>query len=184
MSWRLVSRATQSTSRCWRQLPNLRRRLSRVVCTCCVVLTCWHVSIPDSILKATHCSTRYENRLNIELNEDVWVTSPKDISVLQFVCYNLLMAIYKLKRAHLAWHTKLCNDLIRLRFEELPSAPYAFRHQRLKDIYMSLSWCISMTCLFLHTHNRCCLRYFRTLNGLYKLRVSEGVTLFLSVQLY
>jgi hypothetical protein len=36
--------------------------------------------------------------------------------------YKLIKALYGLKQAHLAWHTRLCADLVSMGFAELPSA--------------------------------------------------------------
>lgn len=68
--------------------------------------------------------------LNGLLSEAIWVMSPKGIEGYPSRCYRLKRAIYGLKQAHLAWHKRLCDDLLNLGFEELQSAPCVFR---LKD---------------------------------------------------
>eukprot|EP00171_Calliarthron_tuberculosum_P022036 IDg22036t1 len=65
--------------------------------------------------------------LNADLTESVWVMSPQGIPGMKSRCYQLLKAMYGLKQAHLAWHTKLCSDLKTLAFKELASAPCVFR---------------------------------------------------------
>ena len=49
--------------------------------------------------------------LNGDLKEDVWVMSPRGVPGIISTCFKLLKAMYGLKQAHLAWHTKLCADL-------------------------------------------------------------------------
>ena len=50
------------------------------------------------------------------------------------MCYRLLKAMYGLKQAHLAWHTKLGGDLNGIGFMELKSAACIFRRKG-KDGY-------------------------------------------------
>lgn len=61
--------------------------------------------------------------LNDVLNEEIWVTSPRDISNQPSKCYKLYKVIYSLKQAHFLWHTRLCGDLWRLGYEELSREP-------------------------------------------------------------
>lgn len=55
--------------------------------------------------------------------------SPLGILGVKSQCYRLNKAMYGLKQAHLAWHTKLGGDLNRLGFNELPSAQCVFRRK-------------------------------------------------------
>ena len=64
--------------------------------------------------------------LNGDLDEHVWVMSPRGIHGRKSRCYKLQKAMYGLKQAHLAWHKKLCNHLQDIGFEELPIAPSVF----------------------------------------------------------
>lgn len=57
--------------------------------------------------------------LNGDLEEDVWVMSPRNIPGLQPSCHKLDKAMYGLKQAHLAWHAKQCHDLGEIGFQEL-----------------------------------------------------------------
>ena len=56
---------------------------------------------------------------NGKLDEDVWVLSPRGISDHPPMRYKLHKALYELKQAHLAWHSKLVRDLQSLGFTEL-----------------------------------------------------------------
>lgn len=64
--------------------------------------------------------------LNGFLTEDIWVDSPRGIPSRPSQCYKLVKAVYGLKQAHFACHTKLCNDLNEMGFNELPSASCVF----------------------------------------------------------
>jgi Reverse transcriptase (RNA-dependent DNA polymerase) len=64
--------------------------------------------------------------LNGELDEDVWVMSPRGVPGYPASRYKLRKALYGLKQAHKAWHVKLVWDLRRLGFVELASAPCVF----------------------------------------------------------
>ena len=61
-----------------------------------------------------------------ELSESVWVMSPRGIPSINSQCYRLLKSMYGLKQAHLAWHTKLCADLLSIGFEELRNGSCVF----------------------------------------------------------
>ena len=64
--------------------------------------------------------------LNGELEEAVWVMSPKGIPGRPSRLYRLRKAIYGLNKAHLAWHRNLCFVLSELGLTELKSAPCVF----------------------------------------------------------
>jgi Reverse transcriptase (RNA-dependent DNA polymerase) len=57
--------------------------------------------------------------LNGELDEEVYVRTPRGISCWPSRMKRLLKAMYGLKQAHKAWHTKISGDLIRTGFSEL-----------------------------------------------------------------
>ena len=59
--------------------------------------------------------------LNGFVKEDIWVMSPRGIPGRPSRCYKLNKAIYGLKQAHHAWHTRLVSDLNELGFKELSS---------------------------------------------------------------
>jgi Reverse transcriptase (RNA-dependent DNA polymerase) len=59
--------------------------------------------------------------LNGELDEEVPVRTPRGISGWPSRMKRLLKAMYGLKLAHKAWHTKISGDLIRTGFSELKS---------------------------------------------------------------
>lgn len=65
--------------------------------------------------------------LNVELDEDVLIMSPRGIAGKFSEFYKLNKAIYGLKQAHLSWHTKLKIYLQLMGFRELPSAPCVFQ---------------------------------------------------------
>lgn len=120
--------------------------------------------------------------LNGDLSESVWVMSPHGIPGMVSKFYRLLKAMYGLKQAHLAWHTKLCRDLKALGFEELPSAPCVFRLRGqgsgLCFILVYVDDLLILTPTMEERHKIVC-----KLQKLYKLRVLDNVELFLGVQL-
>lgn len=61
--------------------------------------------------------------LNGQLSENVSVISPRGIPGRKSQYHKLGKAKYGLKQVHLAWHTKVCNDLRNVNVEELRSAP-------------------------------------------------------------
>lgn len=120
--------------------------------------------------------------LNGELKEDVWVTSPRGVSGLKPCCYKLVKAMYGLKQAHLAWHTKLSKDLRDLGFEELPSAPCVFR-RKFGDIGYSYIL-VYVDDLLVFTPNAAQRSsILEELRELYELRFEDRVSLYLGVQL-
>jgi hypothetical protein len=60
--------------------------------------------------------------LNRNLKESVCVMSPRGVDNHPFRVYKLTKALYGLKEAQLAWHTRLWADLVSMGFTELPSA--------------------------------------------------------------
>jgi Reverse transcriptase (RNA-dependent DNA polymerase) len=59
--------------------------------------------------------------LNGELDEDVWVMSPRGVPGHTVTKHILVKALSGLKQAHMAWHRKFVSDLMKLEFIELPS---------------------------------------------------------------
>lgn len=120
--------------------------------------------------------------LNGELLEDVWVMSPRGIPERAPRCYKLLKAIYGLKQAHLAWHTKLSSDLHTMGFEELPSAPCVFcRKNESSRSSFILVYVDDLLILAENVTEKNVI--VNELKALYDLRISEKVDLFLGVQL-
>jgi Reverse transcriptase (RNA-dependent DNA polymerase) len=64
--------------------------------------------------------------LNGELDEEVYVRTPRGIAGWPSIIKLLLKAMYGLKQAHKAWHTKISDDLIRMGFSELESVSCVF----------------------------------------------------------
>lgn len=60
------------------------------------------------------------------LEEDIWVTSSRNIPGGSSQSYKLLKAIYGLKQAHIVWHKRICADLKSLGFEEMRKSPCVF----------------------------------------------------------
>ena len=117
-----------------------------------------------------------------ELSESVWVMSPRGIPGMKSRCYRLVKAMYGLKQAHLAWHTKLCSDLMGLGLKELPSAPCVFRRKGTANRYAYLLVYVDdILVLAPSTGERDVI--MEELKSLYDLRISERVELFLGVQL-
>ena len=77
--------------------------------------------------------------LNGDLDEHVWVMSPRGKHGRKSRCYKLRKAMYGLKQAHLAWHKKLCSGLQDIGFHELPSAPCVFRCNYTDSSYSFIS---------------------------------------------
>ena len=120
--------------------------------------------------------------LNGELSESVWVMSPRGIPGVVSMCYRLLKAMYGLKQAHLAWHTKLVGDLKGIGFIELPSAPCVFMREGKDGLQEYILAYVDDLLILAHTiaaRNA----IVEELKSLYNLRVSEDVNLFLGVQL-
>jgi Reverse transcriptase (RNA-dependent DNA polymerase) len=59
--------------------------------------------------------------LNGELDEEVYVRTPRGIAGWPSRIKRLLKAMYGLKQAHKAWHAKISGDLLQMGFSELRS---------------------------------------------------------------
>jgi hypothetical protein len=64
--------------------------------------------------------------LNGELDECVWVMSPRGIPGHTATKHKLAKSLYGLKQAHMEWHRKLVSDLMVLDFAEIQSTPCVF----------------------------------------------------------
>ena len=117
-----------------------------------------------------------------DLDESVWVMSPRGIPGLKSKCFRLLKAMYGLKQAHLAWHRKLCDDLQRLGFVELPSAPCVFRRKGKGNWYDFVLVYVDDILVLSHSAAERDL-IMQEFKSLYDLRVADRVELFLGVQL-
>jgi len=120
--------------------------------------------------------------LNGDLSENVWVMSPRGIPGRESRCYKLLKAIYGLKQAHLAWHTKLCDDLNGIGFQELPSAPCVFfrigKSSRKTFILIYVDDLLILATTIVERDE-----IISEIQALYEVRVAKQVDLFLGVQL-
>jgi Reverse transcriptase (RNA-dependent DNA polymerase) len=94
--------------------------------------------------------------------------------------YKLIKALYGLKQAHLAWHTRLCADLVSMGFTELPSALYMFMRRTGSGIVFIL---VYVDDLGIFSSSRQVLEDVIYCPGkLYELRAPHGMTPFLRVQ--
>jgi Reverse transcriptase (RNA-dependent DNA polymerase) len=64
--------------------------------------------------------------LNGEMDEEVYVRTPRGISGWPSRIKRLLNAMYGLKQAHKAWHTKISGELIQMVFSEVRSVSCVF----------------------------------------------------------
>lgn len=120
--------------------------------------------------------------LNGELDEDVWVMSPRGVHGKKSHCYKLRKAMYGLKQAHLAWHKKLCSCLLEIGFEELPSAPCVFRRKFGASGYsFILAYVDDILVLAPTVSERNSI--VKQIQEMFEVRVSDEVNLFLGVQL-
>jgi Reverse transcriptase (RNA-dependent DNA polymerase) len=118
--------------------------------------------------------------LNRNLKESVCVMSPRGVDNHPSRMYKLTKALYGLKQAHLAWHTRLCADLVSMGFTELPSALCMFMRRTGSGIVFIL---VYVDDLGIFSSRRQVLEdVVKCLAKLYELRVSHGMTPFLRVQ--
>jgi Reverse transcriptase (RNA-dependent DNA polymerase) len=64
--------------------------------------------------------------LNGELDEEVYVRTPRGIAGWPSRIKGILKAMYGLKQAHKAWHAKISGDLLQMGFSELRSVSCVF----------------------------------------------------------
>ena len=127
-----------------------------------------------------------------ELEEGVWVMSPRGIPGQTPRRYKLHKALYGLKQAHLAWHSKLVKDLQHLGFGELPSAPCVFMRQEIKtkmgaqdaSEHISTFILVYVDDLLILAPSAGLLKStLASLHALYDMRQMDDVDMFLGVQL-
>eukprot|EP00171_Calliarthron_tuberculosum_P003754 IDg3754t1 len=135
------------------------------------------------------CSNMYVAQLDVktaflngDLADKVWVRSPRGIPGRESLCYRLRKAMYGLKQAHLAWHTKLSGDLYCLRFEELCNAPCVFRRKSNSSGYVFILVYVDDLLVLAPTLSEKDA-IVQEQKELYDLRVAEQVDQFLGVQL-
>jgi Reverse transcriptase (RNA-dependent DNA polymerase) len=119
--------------------------------------------------------------LNGELDEDVWVMSPRGVPGYPASRYKLRKALYGLKQAHKAWHVKLESDLRRLGFVELASAPCVFMLKTDQGAVYILVYVDDL--IVLAPTDELLSSVLKSLHRLYELRQMDDVTLFLGVKL-
>jgi hypothetical protein len=94
--------------------------------------------------------------------------------------YKLTKALYGLKQAQLAWHTRLCVDLVSMGFTELPSALCVFM-RRTSSVIVVIHVCVDDLGI-LSSSNQVPEDVVKCLAKLYELRAPHGMTPFLRVQ--
>jgi hypothetical protein len=118
--------------------------------------------------------------LNGNLNESVCVMSPRGVDKHPSRRYKLIKALYGLKQAHLAWHTRLCADLVSMGFTELPSALCMFMRRTGSGVVVIF---VYVDDLGIFSSSRQVLEdVIYCLGKLYELRAPHGMTPFLRVQ--
>ena len=120
--------------------------------------------------------------LNGELDQHVWVMSPRGIHGRKSRCYKLQNAMYGLKQAHLAWHKKLCNHIQDIGFEELPSAPCVFRRKFTDSSYSFILAYVDDLLVLEETASEK-NNIVKELQNIFEVRVADKVNLFLGVHL-
>ena len=121
--------------------------------------------------------------LNGELEEEIYIRSPRGIPEKQSHVYRLHKAIYGLKQAHLAWHSRVTGDLCAAGFKELPSCPCVFVKWYEKEDALVIILIYVDDFLLLSSSQ---LRLDETkdmLAALYELRVLEEINYYLGVEL-
>jgi hypothetical protein len=119
--------------------------------------------------------------LNGELDEDVYVMSPRGVPGHPPSRRKLRKALYGLKQAHKAWHVKLVSDLYRLGFVELTSAPCVFMLKTDQGAVYILVYVDDL--LVLAPTDELLSSVLTSLHRLYELRQMDDVTMFLGVKL-
>ena len=119
--------------------------------------------------------------LNGDLEEDIWVMSPRNIPGRPSRVYKLKKALYGLKQAHLAWHKKLCADLMRLGFNELQSASCVFQRKK-RNISSYILVYVDDLLVVSQTEEEV-QELVSKLETFYKLRRSTNVELFLGTRI-
>ena len=119
--------------------------------------------------------------LNGDLEEEIYVRSPRGVPNKASHVYRLRKAIYGLKQAHLAWHSRVVADLGAAGFNELPSCPCVFVKWIGKDLVIILLYVDDLIVL---SSNQQRLEETRdVITSLYELRVLEEINYYLGVEL-
>jgi Reverse transcriptase (RNA-dependent DNA polymerase) len=119
--------------------------------------------------------------LNRNLKESVCVMSPRGVDNHPSRVYKLTKALYRLEQAHLAWHTRLCADLVSMGFAELPSVLCLFMRRTGSATVFIL---VHVNDLGILSSSRQVLEdVVDWLGKLYELRAPHGMTSFLGVQI-
>jgi hypothetical protein len=119
--------------------------------------------------------------LNGNLNESVCVMSPRGVDNHPTRMYKLTKALYGVKQAHLAWHTRLCADLVSMGFAELPSALCLFMRRTGSVVFVILVYVDDLG--ILSSSRQVLEDVVDWLGKLYELRAPHGMTSFLGVQI-
>lgn len=118
------------------------------------------------------------------MSNDVWAVLPRGIPGNPPKVYKLKRALYELKQAHLAWHTKLCKDLKKiftLRFSELSCASCVFLCGN--DLSRSFVLVYVNHMLVIGKIKDTVEKTVTSLKNFYDIRRSENVDLFIGVSL-
>lgn len=107
--------------------------------------------------------------------------SPRNIPGRPSRLYKLKKALNGLKQAHLAWHKRLCADLLQLNFHELSSASCVFR-RKYRGFYSFILVYVD-DLLIISTTQEEVDQIVAELGTLYKLRRAANVELFLGTHL-
>jgi hypothetical protein len=78
---------------------------------------------------------------NGNVEEIVSMMLPRGVAYHPTRMYKLTKALYGLEQAHLAWHTRLCADLVSMGFTELPSALCVFM-RRTSSVVVVILVCV------------------------------------------
>ena len=119
--------------------------------------------------------------LNGDLEEAVWVMSPRGIPGRPARLYRLRKALYGLKQAHLAWHQKLCSALSEMGFIELKSTPCVFIKRVDGDVVYVLVYVDDL--LLMSSCQSLLDKIVESLCGHFEARVMDKLELFLGVHL-
>ena len=121
--------------------------------------------------------------LNGDLEEEIYVRSPRGIPDKKSRVYRLRKAIYGLKQAHLAWHSRVVSDLCASGFKELPSCPCVFVKWYSEDNAIVIILVYVDDFLVFSSCKKRMEEIKNDLSSLYELRVLEEINYYLGVEL-
>ena len=121
--------------------------------------------------------------LNGDLEEEIYVRSPRGIPNKTSRVYRLHKAIYGLKQAHLAWHSRVVADLCNAGFNELPSCPCVFVKWYEEEDAVVIILVYVDDFLVLSSSQQRMEEVKNVLSSLYELRVLEEINYYLGVEL-